>query len=349
MRKLAGIDRSFLGVSHPADSETAPAGEELSPWKALTILKEHGLLTEAEFAAKQAALASPGAVSPPLDKATRAPPLRLGTTLIPDPPTIPTPESTPPHPEPDSAPSPSPAPVPAIPLDAPAPPPIQLSADALRQLPRLPTHTNAGPGNSLVYRPPEFQSLAALTTEALEASQAMASALGSRLKGPWLACKDFEDYPQLYAMFLRLWRNQTVRLHVYGGSMTYGEGCCTSCQTRNNHCSWSGQFADYLRSAFHGQVELDNRARGGCDMACALPDMVLSQNTATEPMDVMLLDFGQNGWGSLLVFLTEESPSVCYRLLTPAVPEEFVRACHLFLPKTLLVVLWPLGQKPSDS
>ena len=109
-------------------------------------------------------------------------------------------------------------------------------------------------------------------------------------------------------------------------------------------------------------VRLDNRARGGCDMACALPDMVLilfclwrvptschekgglcvcvcvrkwgmplmcpnmlaflpkigtpkyweiptreplsgkprSQNTATEPMDVMLLDFGQNGWGSLL-------------------------------------------------
>ena len=138
-----GLGSSCLSLVHIMDSNST----------CFSVAEEHGLLTEAEFAAKQAALASPGAVSPPLDKATRAPPLRLGTTLIPDPPTIPTPESTPPHPEPDSAPSPSPAPVPAIPLDAPAPPPIQLSADALRQLPRLPTHTNAGPGNSLVYRP----------------------------------------------------------------------------------------------------------------------------------------------------------------------------------------------------
>ena len=102
-------------------------------------------------------------------------------------------------PGPDRSPTAAFAPAPAA-----APQISQLSA-AVRHLPRLPSHRSAGPGNSLVYRAsleprprhsrtcfvlsrreccralaqprPEFQSLPALTDEALEASQALASGL----------------------------------------------------------------------------------------------------------------------------------------------------------------------------
>ncbi|CAE7400473.1 unnamed protein product [Symbiodinium sp. CCMP2592] len=308
------MDRAFLGQSSDAED-----GSRLSPMEALKILKEHGLLTEAEFAAKEAVLAASGTV---VHLPQSPQPASFGTKAS-DTPSKPSQDQLNAFPEagstadeveaiPDRSPTPS-HPVGAAPTAAPASfapatPTPQLSA-AVRQLPRLPSHRSAGPGNSLVYRAPEFHSLPALSDEALQASQALAS----------------QDYPQLYAMLLRLARNQTIRLQVYGGSMTYGEGCCTSCDTRNNHCSWSAQFADYLRTAFQARVELDNRGRGGCDMACALPDMVLSETAATEPLDMMLLDFSQNGWG-----ISKTGKEL----------EEFVRACHLFLPKTLFVVFW---------
>eukprot|EP00439_Symbiodinium_sp_Y106_P039336 s4228_g4.t2 len=322
------MDRAFLGQSSAED------GSRLSAMDALKILKEHGLLTEAEFAAKEAVLAAAAGTVVQLPQSPQ--PASFGAKAF----------STPSRPSQDADADRSPAPshpVPSAPTAAPAsfapapPPPRipQLSA-AVRQLPRLPSHRSAGPGNSLVYRAPEFHSLPALSDEALEASQALAS----------------QDYPQLYAVLLRLARNQTIRLQVYGGSMTYGEGCCTSCDTRNNHCSWSAQFADYLRTAFQGRVELDNRGRGGCDMACALPDMVLSETAATEPLDMMLLDFSQNGWGisktgkeleELRCDMSQTcdmSFSFAARLFLTVLWEEFVRACHLFLPKTLVVVFW---------
>ncbi|CAE7452055.1 unnamed protein product, partial [Symbiodinium sp. CCMP2456] len=302
------MDRAFLGQSSDAED-----GSRLSPTEALKILKEHGLLTEAEFAAKEAVLASASGteVQPP-DSLRPASGTKTSDTLSGSQEELnaaPEGSNTIADGEVDRDTGPDRSPTAAFaPAPAAAPQISQLSA-AVRHLPRLPSHRNAGPGNSLVYRAPEFQSLPALTDEALEASQALAS----------------QDYPQLYAMLLRLARNQTIRLQVYGGSMTYGEGCCTSCDTRNNHCSWSAQFADYLRTAFQGRVQLDNRGRGGCDMTCALPDMVLSETTATEPLDMMLLDFSQNGWG-----ISKTGKEL----------EEFVRACHLFLPKTLFVVFW---------
>eukprot|EP00931_Biecheleriopsis_adriatica_P051751 TRINITY_DN30048_c0_g1_i1.p1 TRINITY_DN30048_c0_g1~~TRINITY_DN30048_c0_g1_i1.p1 ORF type:complete len:392 (-),score=53.08 TRINITY_DN30048_c0_g1_i1:38-1213(-) len=107
--------------------------------------------------------------------------------------------------------------------------------------------------------------------------------------------------------------------------MTYGEGCCHgfNCLMKFRWCSWSAQLAESIMQAFPGaSLEMENRGRGGCDLVCALPDMVITQAAAAVPPDMIVLDFGQNGWGD-----------------TDDRIELFVRACHMFLPYTLLVIL----------
>ncbi|CAJ1330503.1 unnamed protein product [Effrenium voratum] len=128
----------------------------------------------------------------------------------------------------------------------------------------------------------------------------------------------------LHAFLQRLLQNQTITIQVYGGSMTYGMGCCApySCD-RWVDCSWGAQLQSALEQLRPGRVRLEHRARRGCNLPCALPEVVLAQRGSFRAPDLIILDFGQNGWGG-----------------SPENLEEFIRVCHLFMPQTLLLIIW---------
>ncbi|CAJ1430512.1 unnamed protein product [Effrenium voratum] len=189
---------------------------------------------------------------------------------------------------------------------SPAPPAASLSLnqEAVRQLPRFPDHLHVHAAKGL-YLPSNFQEVPLLPDEIWEASMA----------------DSIKDFPSVQALLLRLLRNETVRIQVYGGSMTFGEGCCTDCKMRLRECSWPGQLKARLEQV-GGQVLLEHRARGGCDLECSLPEVVMTLSNSNQAIDLLLLDFGQNGMGRLTTL------------------EEIVRVCHLFLPKTVVFIIW---------
>eukprot|EP00931_Biecheleriopsis_adriatica_P057041 TRINITY_DN33829_c0_g1_i2.p1 TRINITY_DN33829_c0_g1~~TRINITY_DN33829_c0_g1_i2.p1 ORF type:complete len:367 (+),score=36.99 TRINITY_DN33829_c0_g1_i2:79-1179(+) len=67
---------------------------------------------------------------------------------------------------------------------------------------------------------------------------------------------------------------------------------------------------------------MDLCTRGGCGVDGLLAELIASQTIGrTPPPDLMLLDFNQNnaGWGDI---------------------EKFIRVAHIFLPSTLLLIIW---------
>lgn len=77
---------------------------------------------------------------------------------------------------------------------------------------------------------------------------------------------------------------------------------------------------------------MDHRARGGCDLECSLPEVVMTLSGSDTVYDWLIMDFSQNGMGRLTTF------------------EEIVRVCHFFLPNTLVMVIYSrdMVNKPGN-
>ena len=193
---------------------------------------------------------------------------------------------------------------------------------ALHALPAaLPLHHQSRPAPETLWRPEDYQSFPVLPDEVWRASRNLSSAAAEE---------------RLQALLLRLASGQTARLQVYGGSMTFGEGCCPrknrTCLSKRTSCSWSTDFVHRLRQAFpSSSVELDLHARGGCDAACSLQEMAMTQASASVAPDWILLDFGQNGWGRRSTM------------------EQFIRLIHLFLPLTLVTIVFTKDILPDPK
>lgn len=190
-------------------------------------------------------------------------------------------------------------------LDALAAAPISRAPWAL---PRLPNHLAKMPG-SKAWRPSDFQDLPAMPPEVWNASRA-------EMSGP---------YPLMESLLRRLTEgNETVRIEVFGGSMTVGSECCMEqCKMNEGQCAWPTLFGAYLQETFPNSVQLLSYARGGCNLECAETEMVVAQKSANVPVDWIILDFSQNGWGGQ-----------DHKL------EELIRICHLFLPQTLVLLIY---------
>lgn len=132
-------------------------------------------------------------------------------------------------------------------------------------------------------------------------------------------------YPLMESLLRRLMEgNETVRIEVFGGSMTVGSECCMQqCKMNEGQCAWPTLFGAYLQEAFPNSVQLLSYARGGCNLECAETEMVVAQKSAKLPVDWIILDFSQNGWGGQ-----------DHKL------EELIRICHLFLPQTLVLLIY---------
>ncbi|CAK9075342.1 unnamed protein product [Durusdinium trenchii] len=155
-----------------------------------------------------------------------------------------------------------------------------------------------------VWRPPDYAALPAMPPEVWYASRVAGQRVDSAL--------------------LRLKAQRAVRLEIYGGSMTFGTDCCgKACDMQLSKCAWPSLFTALLQEAFPGLVEVDSYARGGCNLECALTEMVVAQRSARSAPDGLILDFSQNGWGGR-----------DHKL------EEFIRICHLFLPDSFIVLLY---------
>ncbi|CAL1137249.1 unnamed protein product [Cladocopium goreaui] len=197
------------------------------------------------------------------------------------------------------------APEVAVPSVAPVPV-EEIEEEGATLLPRVPNHLQVQPAKWF-YLPEDFRELPLLPKSIWDKSLDM----------------DQLDFPLMQAILLRLLRNETIRIQVYGGSMTFGEGCCTSCLMRQRDCSWPTQVVARLRQTFPGAtIALDHRARGGCDLECSLPEMVMTLSGSETAFDWLMLDFSQNGMGRKTTI------------------EEIVRVCHFFLPKTLVMVIF---------
>lgn len=175
--------------------------------------------------------------------------------------------------------------------------------------PRLPNHLAKMPG-SKAWRPSDFEELPAMPPEVWNASRAEMSG---------------EKYPLMESLLRRLMEgNETVRIEVFGGSMTVGSECCMQqCKMNEGQCAWPTLFGAYLQEAFPNSVQLLSYARGGCNLECAETEMVVAQKSAKLPVDWIILDFSQNGWGGQ-----------DHKL------EELIRICHLFLPQTLVLLIY---------
>lgn len=128
----------------------------------------------------------------------------------------------------------------------------------------------------------------------------------------------------LQKMLLRLHANMTVNIQVRGGSMTFGVGCDSRTEAdhglANINCAWPSFLARHLRLAFPGAtVELDNRAKRGCDELCDYPDWISSLAGETKAPDLLIFDYTQNG---------EDSP------------ERLARTSRFLLPNTQILYVW---------
>ncbi|CAE8604478.1 unnamed protein product [Polarella glacialis] len=178
--------------------------------------------------------------------------------------------------------------------------------DSVVQLPRLPNHAKSIPG-SQVWVPDSFSSVPVLPDSALDAGLARAK--------PGISCS-----PNVHRMLLRLWANETIRIQVWGGSMTAGASCCCKFGVTQPRCTWASQFVNRIRETFpSATVLLENLSRGGCDIKCGIPNIIMTQLQSKHAPDMVIFDYDQNGLGDI---------------------EGILRVAHFFLPSTLFVILW---------
>ncbi|CAE7201174.1 unnamed protein product [Symbiodinium sp. CCMP2592] len=197
----------------------------------------------------------------------------------------------------------------------------ELQAEKFTLPAALPLHHESLPASQVVWRPPDYQSLPVVPDEIWRASRDIPTEAGYRLQ----------------AMLLRLAIGQTARIMVFGGSMTFGEGCCPkrnlTCLHKRTMCAWPSDFLHRLRQAFpSSEVEMELHARGGCDAGCSLQEMAMTLTGDTKAAsDWIILDFGQNGWG------------------TKSTIEDFIRLIHLFLPTTLVTIIYNRDMKRDEQ
>ena len=182
-------------------------------------------------------------------------------------------------------------------------------------LPHIPDHKEDSGTLEGVWMPRDFQSLPVLPAAVWNAS--IANQVARRCL-------------PLQAILRRVVNGHAIKIQVYGGSMTLGTDCCPkhpsvvskACDKKN--CSWASQFVSKMHEAFPGLVELDHQGRGGCNVECASFDMVRQMvdiqnlHPNVRVPDMLILDFSQNGWYNL---------------------ELFIRVYRLYLPSTLIVIL----------
>ncbi|CAE8663789.1 unnamed protein product, partial [Polarella glacialis] len=178
--------------------------------------------------------------------------------------------------------------------------------DSVVQLPRLPNHAKSIPGTQ-VWVPDGFSSVPVLPDSVLDAGLARAK--------PGISCG-----PDVHRMLLRLWADETIRIQVWGGSMTAGSSCCCQPGVTQPRCTWASQFVNRIREAFpSATVLLENLSRGGCDIRCGISNLIMTQLQSKHAPDMVIFDYDQNGGGDI---------------------EGILRVAHFFLPSTLFVILW---------
>ena len=185
------------------------------------------------------------------------------------------------------------------------------------------------------------------------------------------------DTSLLHRLLLRLLSNMTVRIQVFGASMTNGGSCIHHKHSPYNgtgvqadelrlaatmsseatlkqymgasgrgdawelwrSCAWPFRFVQRVRYAFPGAtVILGNQAANGCGDACSIPFLSLSQMESGVAPDLIFLDFSQQV-GAVLHM------------------QMIIRILHLIVPSTQLAILWtgshearePLGGREIDQ
>eukprot|EP00746_Dinoflagellata_sp_MGD_P039646 gnl/MRDRNA2_/MRDRNA2_195749_c0_seq1.p1 gnl/MRDRNA2_/MRDRNA2_195749_c0~~gnl/MRDRNA2_/MRDRNA2_195749_c0_seq1.p1 ORF type:complete len:562 (-),score=62.98 gnl/MRDRNA2_/MRDRNA2_195749_c0_seq1:25-1680(-) len=110
----------------------------------------------------------------------------------------------------------------------------------------------------------------------------------------------------LLRMLLRLQAQKPVTILVFGGSVAQGNGCREG-KTMWKYCSWPARFVEQLRTAFpRASITLRNYAIGGHTTQGILPYLALWVPPRSEPVDLILLDFGVND-RSLLLTIQEQA------------------------------------------